>query len=113
MNQQGSDAERLAAAYLVQRGLTLLSSNYQCRFGEIDLVMREADTLVFVEVRLRSHHGFGGAAYSITADKQRKLALAAQHYLQQHGSRPCRFDAILMDKADMAHIEWIRNAFDG
>jgi putative endonuclease len=74
--------------------------------------MKEAETLVFIEVRLRSNSQFGNAAASITPQKQQKLILTAQHYLQQHGDYQCRFDAILMDKADVRHIEWVRNAFD-
>lgn len=112
MKSLGDDAEKLAASYLQQQGLTLVTSNYQCKFGEIDLVMREGNSLVFVEVRLRSNSHFGGAAASITATKQRKLALTAEHYLQKYGNSACRFDAILMDSKDAQHIEWIRNAFD-
>ncbi len=112
MNSLGTDAEQLATRYLQQQGLSLVTSNYQCKFGEIDLIMREGNTLVFVEVRLRSNSQFGGAAASITAAKQRKLALTAEHYLQKYGSSACRFDAILMSSTDAQHIEWIRNAFD-
>ena len=72
----------------------------------------EAETLVFVEVRLRSNSLFGSAATSITPQKQQKIILTAQHYLQAHGECLCRFDAILMNKAELQHIEWVRNAFD-
>ena len=112
MRQLGGQAEQLAAAYLNQQGLKLVTSNYQCRFGEIDLVMREGITLVFVEVRLRSNANFGGAAMSITASKQQRLARTAEHYLQQYGESACRFDAILMSEMDMGNIEWIKNAFE-
>ena len=108
----GGQAEQLAAAYLNQQGLKLVTSNYQCRFGEIDLVMREGKTLVFVEVRLRSNADFGGAAMSITTSKQQRLARTAEHYLQQYGESACRFDAILMSEMDMGNIEWIKNAFE-
>ncbi|HEY0269216.1 MAG TPA: YraN family protein, partial [Methyloradius sp.] len=97
----GNQAEKIAADYLLQQGLKLLETNYRCRFGEIDLVMRDNKTLVFVEVRLRSNSMFGGAAYSINASKQKKLIITAEHYLQQHNAAAkmaCRFDAILMDK---------------
>jgi putative endonuclease len=88
--------------------------NYHCRFGEIDLVMFDGSTLVFVEVKLRSSNQFGGAAASITPQKQQKLILTAQHYLQTKnlGNVACRFDAILLNKTDLKHIEWIRNAFE-
>lgn len=112
MKELGGQAEALAAAYLRQHGLKFLTSNYHCRFGEIDLIMRDGKTLVFVEVRLRSHDSFGGAAMSITVSKRQRLVQTAQHYLQQHGEAACRFDAILMRKLDMRDIEWIQNAFE-
>jgi len=111
-NNAGLQAEQLAATYLMQRGLKVVAKNYHCRFGEIDLIMQDGKTLVFVEVRLRTNSQFGSAACSITPQKQQKLILAAQHFLQQHGDCACRFDAILMHKADLANIEWLRNAFD-
>ncbi len=111
-NNAGLEAEKLALSFLISRGLKLLTQNYHCKFGEIDLVMKEEKTLVFIEVRLRSNHQFGGAGVSITKQKQQKLILTAQHYLQQHGNCQCRFDAILMTQADEGCIEWIRNAFD-
>lgn len=112
MNNLGDEAEQIAAMYLQQNGLILLDRNYRCRFGEIDLVMREGKTLVFVEVRLRRDNSFGGAGSSITPSKQQKLTRTAEHYLQQHGMASCRFDAILMRKPGVDHIEWIKNAFD-
>ncbi len=112
----GLEAEKLAATYLTNHGLKIVAQNYHCRFGEIDLIMKDGKTLVFVEVRLRTNNKFGSAAASITLQKQQKIILTAQTYLQefsrQHGDCPCRFDAILMDKADAKHIEWLRNAFD-
>ncbi|HEX5539580.1 MAG TPA: YraN family protein [Methylophilaceae bacterium] len=112
MNLLGSEAEKLAAKFLQQQGLTLITSNFNCRFGEIDLVMRDEKTLVFVEVRLRSAQAFGGAGGSITLSKQQKLIRTAEYYMQLHGSDACRFDAILMHKPAVENIEWIRNAFD-
>lgn len=112
MSNSGNEAEKLAATYLQQQGLTLLETNYRCRFGEIDLVMRDGNATVFVEVRLRSNADFGGAGMSITPHKQQKLVRAAEHYLLSHNSTSCRFDAVLMDKIGAQHIEWIRNAFD-
>lgn len=72
--------------------------------------MKDGRTLVFVEVRLRTDSQFGNAAASITPQKQQKLLLTAQHYLQQHGDCPCRINAILMDNAKIQNIEWIHNA---
>ena len=111
-SQAGKNAEVLAAIYLQQQGLTLISSNYRCKFGEIDLIMHDNKSLVFVEVRLRSSAAFGGAAISITPQKQRKIAMTAEHYLQQYGNQACRFDAVLMDRSQPQNIEWIKNAFD-
>jgi len=111
--EKGSAAEQRAAAFLQQQKLTLLERNYRCRFGEIDLIMRENDTLVFVEVRMRSSERFGGAAASITATKQTRLIRAARHYLaRQHDDLPCRFDAVLIFSERENDIEWIKNAFD-
>lgn len=111
-NNAGLDAEKLAATFLTNHGLKLVVQNYHCKYGEIDLIMKDAKIIVFVEVRLRSNNQFASAGASITPQKQQKLILTAQYYLQQHGDCQCRFDAILMDKADANHIEWVRNAFD-
>ena len=108
----GLEAEKLAATYLINNGLKLLAQNYHCRFGEIDLIMTDEATLVFIEVRLRSSRIFGDAAASITPQKQHKIQLTAQHYLQQLNSLPaCRFDVILMSKVDIQAITWLKNAF--
>ena len=109
-NNAGLAAEQLAATFLLNHGLKLVMQNYHCKFGEIDLIMKDGQTLVFVEVRLRTNNQFGSAAGSITPHKQEKLLRTAQHYLQHHGDCQCRIDAILMDKANLQHIEWIHNA---
>lgn len=93
-----------------QHGLKLIARNYRCRFGEIDLLLQEDETLVFVEVRMRSNADFGGAAASIDARKQAKLIRTAQHYLATLARiPPCRFDAVLLSSSD--NIEWVKNAF--
>lgn len=111
----GDAAESLAAAYLATQGLRVLERNWRMRGGEIDLVCADGGTLVFVEVRLRTRTDYGGAGASITVPKQRRLILAARHYLMTHRTaahdRPCRFDAVLLDGIDEARLEWIRNAF--
>lgn len=112
MTHNGKTAELLAAAYLQRQGLQLLECNYRCRCGEIDLIMRDGSELVFVEVRLRSSAVFGGAGASITPAKQQKLARTAEHYLQQHGTAPCRFDAVLLDSLAEHDLHWLRNAFE-
>ena len=106
--QRGAAAEALAADFLRSRGLTVLTRNYRCRVGEIDIVARDRGAIVFVEVRLRSSAAFGGAAASITSAKRRRMILAAKHYLTTLPREPaCRFDAILLDALDPAHIEWL------
>jgi len=107
--RRGEQAEDQAAAWLQRQGLTLVARNHRCKGGEIDLIMRDGDTLVFVEVRRRNSTRFGGAAASVTAAKQRKLRHAALHYLQGLKTEPpCRFDIIGIDPDG---IQWIRDAF--
>lgn len=106
----GQFAEDQACADLEARGLRLVQRNYRVRGGEIDLIMRAADaTLVFVEVRARSHAGFGGAAGSIDARKRRRIVLAARHYLARLPEEPvCRFDVVTLDAGT---LEWLPGAF--
>lgn len=114
MKTLGDSAEDLALHYLQQQGLRLLQRNFRSRYGEIDLIMRDSNTLVFIEVRLRKNNAFGGAAASITTAKQQKIILTAHYYLQQHGNQACRFDAILIqpNPNKTPDIEWIRQAFE-
>lgn len=112
MTGTGELAEQVAAAFLARHGLKLVEKNYRCRFGEIDLILRDRQTVVFVEVRLRRSQEYGGAAASITASKQQKLLTTARHYLQRHASPPpCRFDVVLLAALDDPAPEWIRDAF--
>jgi len=108
----GATAEALAEAFLLRQGLRVLERNWRVRGGEIDLICEDHVSLVFVEVRLRRRNDFGGAGASITATKQRRLILAARHYLAGKRERPCRFDAVLLNGLTEASIEWIRNAFE-
>ena len=110
---RGDQAEDAALHYLQQQGLRLLARNYRTPGrggGEIDLVMKERDgTLVFVEVRQRGSASFGGAAGSIGTGKQRRIVLAARHYLAGlHHLPACRFDAVLVEPS----ITWLQAAFD-
>jgi len=106
---RGAAAEALAARFLMARGLSIVGRNYRCRGGEIDLIARDREVLVFVEVRLRRNRAFGTAAESITAAKRRRLRLAARHYLARLGREPpCRFDAVLLDALETENIEWLR-----
>ena len=112
-NNAGLAAEQLAATFLAKQGLMLVAQNYHCRFGEIDLIMMDATTLVFIEVRLRTNKQFGSAAASITPQKHQKLILTAQYYLQQNSTKnACRFDVLLMDKVEMGAITWLKNALE-
>lgn len=109
--RQGAKGEQLAECFLERQGLTPVTRNYRCKAGELDLVMQHAGMLVFIEVRLRTHSAFGGALASVDPRKQRRLILAARHYLQRTGwNGPCRFDVIGLD--GRATPQWIRNAFD-
>lgn len=106
----GAQAETLAATFLVQRGLTVVERNWRRRCGELDLIARDGDTLVFVEVRLRRRGDFGGAGASITTAKQARLVKTAGLYLARFPHAPaCRFDAILFDALDPTRIEWLRD----
>jgi putative endonuclease len=109
-SRSGQRGENLAARFLEQRGLTLIARNHRCRGGEIDLICQDGKTLVFVEVRLRKSRVFGGAAASITPAKQRRVVLAARHYLASTGKHrtESRFDCVLLDGES---IEWIKDAF--
>jgi putative endonuclease len=88
----GAEAERLAAAFLEARGLSIVERNYRRRCGELDLVARDGSTLVFVEVRLRRGRAFGGAAESITAAKRARLTRAGSMF---GCAAPLRFDRAL------------------
>ena len=104
----GREAETRAAAYLENCGLRLVDRNFRVRGGEIDLIMKDGRTLVFVEVRQRSRSDYGGAGASITAAKRRRIILAARHYLARRGDCDCRFDCILIDAGQ---LEWLKHAF--
>ncbi|MFZ5467262.1 MAG: YraN family protein [Pseudomonadota bacterium] len=112
----GEAGEQLALEHLERRGLRLLARNVHARGGEIDLVMLDGATLVFVEVRSRSARGLVGALESVTAAKQRRVLTAARAYLgrhPQHASRPCRFDVIGISRdGGRTTLEWAPNAFE-
>lgn len=113
--RQGKLAEDFAANFLLSQGLAILQRNFLCKLGEIDLVVQDKTSLVFVEVRFRKTAAFGGALASVTPSKQRKLRRAAQVYLLNLNQQPaCRFDilAISQDAQQQLFVEhWIQNAF--
>jgi len=106
----GDSKERLARAYLERQGLRHVAHNVRCKRGEVDLIMRDGDTLAFIEVRFRASGRYGGAAASVDHRKQARIAAAAAYHLQRHPSElPCRFDVVAIDAA--SKITWIRHAF--
>ncbi len=112
----GRRAEELTAAELVQRGCKIVATNYRCRYGEIDIIARTADTLIFVEVRSRRSNEPAYPAESVNEKKQSKLILAAQTYLQENEpftNCSCRFDVseVRFEKGKPVSVEIIENAF--
>ena len=108
--KQGQLGEQQALAYLQQRGLKLVETNFSCKAGEIDLIMRDRDTLVFVEVRKRDGKFKGAAAESITPAKIRRIICAAQLYVSRFAHMPaCRIDVVAID-GDA--LEWLPNAIE-
>ncbi|MDP5209518.1 YraN family protein [Microbulbifer sp. 2205BS26-8] len=108
----GTQMEDKATRYLRRAGLVIIERNYRSRFGEIDLIARDSDTVVFVEVRFRRSDHFGGAGASVDARKQQKLLAAACGFLQEHKlDCPCRFDVLAID-GNAQNIQWIKNAFE-
>ena len=116
----GNAQESKAARYLRSQGLKLLCRNYRSRHGEIDLIMTDTNTLVFVEVRYRRSEHFGGALSSVTNTKQKKIRLTAAHYLQSHPQLQCscRFDVIGLThmtptavQSAKLRFDWIKDAF--
>ncbi|AGA87763.1 MAG: YraN family protein [Gammaproteobacteria bacterium HGW-Gammaproteobacteria-9] len=112
----GRSAESLALHHLSSKGLRLLERNWSCRSGELDLVMLDGDTVVFVEVRYRRHTAWGGALESVDMRKQHKLIKTAQLFLQKESRwarSPCRFDVVAIAATGKTEdLNWIRNAFD-
>ncbi|MCW8825408.1 MAG: YraN family protein [Gammaproteobacteria bacterium] len=107
----GDDAELLAIEHLRQQGLKLLDRNYHSRRGEIDIIMEDAGTLIFIEVKYRQSERFGDAAEMVTPQKQQKIIATALYYLQQHKlDCVCRFDVIAI--TPNSGIEWIKSAFE-
>lgn len=113
--QKGDAIEQLACRHLERHGLTLVQRNYRSPFGEIDLVMQHADTLVFVEVRFRQQTRFGLPAETVDARKQARLRATAEYYLQHDrraSNKPCRFDIVAVTHdPDGERLDWLQNAF--
>lgn len=108
--QRGNQAEQLARHYLEQQGLRFEQANFRCRRGEIDLIMRDGDSLVFVEVRYRRNDRYGSAAETVDRQKQRKLVTTALFYLQsnpQQARLTSRFDVVAISgEGNTPRIDW-------
>lgn len=116
-SSKGKAAEEIACNHLKKNGLTFIDKNFFSRYGEIDLIMKDQETLVFIEVRYRKNMDYGGALESITRSKQKKIQSTALYYMQKKGGEfNTRFDVVALtgnniNKQDNLSIEWIKNAF--
>lgn len=113
--QLGRTGEDLACRELQRRGHAILARRYRTRFGEIDIIARDGDTIVFVEVKARDNDAFGGGAAAVTSGKQRRIALMATDYVARHRlhDRPCRFDVVAVDLAPgQPRVEVYEDAFE-
>ena len=111
-HQKGRRAESIAQQYLESQGLHCVEKNYSCRYGEIDLIMQDHESLVFTEVRLRRKSGYGSSIETVQPNKQSRIVRSALHYLQKkdlYDQIDCRFDVIGLD--DSEKIVWIKDAF--
>ena len=113
---KGQITEQLAENFLIQQGLTLIEKNYHCRQGEVDLIMLEGETYVFIEVKYRKNTSFGGAISAISSSKQKKIKHCVTFYLHQAGlneyNTACRLDVVALEgDINQPHINWLKNAF--
>ncbi len=112
----GKSGEDLACQELQRRGYAILARGYRSRFGEIDIVAKHDDTIVFIEVKARAGDEFGGGAAAVTPWKQRRISQMAVDYLTRNKlhDKPCRFDVVTVDMQDGApQIVVYTSAFDG
>lgn len=113
---KGQITERFAEQYLTEQGLTLIGRNFHSRQGEIDLIMLEGNTYVFIEVKYRKNSQFGGAIAAIPASKQKKIKHSVTFYLHQTGlneyNTACRIDVIALEgEITKPQVTWLKNAF--
>lgn len=111
--ERGQHIEDLACQYLQQQGLKKVTRNYSSRSGEIDLIMLDGKSLIFVEVRFRKTTTHGSAVESVTRNKQQRIIQTAMLYLQKHPHKgPCRFDVVgVTMNGTKPQIEWVKDAF--
>jgi putative endonuclease len=111
--KRGNDAEQQACKHLQSHGLKLIQKNFSTQAGEVDLIMQDDETIVFIEVRYRKNADFGGAAASVTPKKQQRIIKAALAYQQKHNPQSSmRFDVVAIE-GDNRELDWIQNAFSG
>lgn len=110
---KGDYFERQAEHFLSQQGLTLISRNYHCKFGEIDLIMQDKTTLVFVEVKYRKSNAFGGALNALSQTKQQRLTRTLMYYLKQHNleSSAFRVDFVAINGQNPYQFTWLKSVF--
>lgn len=109
----GTKTETVAADFLAKKGYVILEKNYRNRFGEIDLIAKDGETIVFAEVKFRSTENFGDPMEAVSYVKQKKISRTALYYYASHGyieTTPCRFDVVAIYGS--GHIEHMENAFD-
>ncbi len=113
--ERGRRGEDIAARWLREHGYRILERNYRRRFGEVDIIARHRDALVFIEVKSRGSSRFGTPLDSITPEKQRRLVMVAQDYLCRHGGseQPCRFDVLAIETGPDGNprVQLVENAF--
>ena len=112
--EYGNHYELEALKLLKKKKLVLVKQNYHCRYGEIDLIMTDNHCLVFIEVKFRKDNQHGWAAETVTSAKQKKIILAAKHFLMTHSkyqNYACRFDVIAFDGDNSDSIDWLESAF--
>ena len=117
MKSLGDECEALAASWLERQGMRVLARNFRGKTGEIDIIARHGDHLVFLEVRARSNRAYDSAAGSVDRRKQQRILRTAQVFLQRHpglANLPCRFDVIAFEPRQSGNrldIRWIPGAF--
>jgi len=111
----GKKGESIAVMHLKQNGYKIVEQNYRTKFGEIDIIAKERDTLVFIEVKARKTSAFGRAKYAVSAAKQKKICTVALVYLKEKNlsGSSARFDVVAVDgSGGTLQVEIIRNAFE-
>ncbi|WP_404342491.1 YraN family protein [Pseudoalteromonas mariniglutinosa] len=111
--EKGFYYEQQAEKYLIEQGLVAIERNYHCPYGELDVIMRDGDILVFVEVKFRKNKVRGGANYALSKQKQQRLKRAIYHYLdaKQLSNQAVRIDYVAITGGSQNELNWFKNAF--